>query len=109
MSQTLSASTGAAYGVERVCLVWDQARSTFYDRRERSQRRSEGPMPGKRGPKPLVPDADLLDLIRHDLAASPFIGEGHRKVWGRLRFGQGIRVSRKRVLRLMRENHLLSP
>ena len=47
-------------------------------------------MPGKRGPKPLVPDADLLDLIRHDLAASPFIGEGHRKVWGRLRFGQGI-------------------
>jgi transposase InsO family protein len=66
-------------------------------------------MPGKRGPKPLVPDADLLDLIRHDLTASPFIGEGHRKVWGRLRFGQGIRVSRKRVLRLMRENHLLSP
>ena len=109
MSQTLSASTGSAYGVERVCLVWDQARSTFYDRRERSQRRSEGPMPGKRGPKPLVPDADLLDLIRHDLTASPFIGEGHRKVWGRLRFGQGIRVSRKRVLRLMRENHLLSP
>jgi putative transposase len=109
MSQTLSASTGSAYGVERVCLVWDQARSTFYDRRERSQRRSGGPMPGKRGPKPLVPDADLLDLIRHDLAASPFIGEGHRKVWGRLRFGQGIRVSRKRVLRLMRENHLLSP
>jgi putative transposase len=67
MSQTLSASTGAAYRVERVCLVWDQARSTFYGRRERSQRRSEGPMPGKRGPKSLVPDADLLDLIRHDL------------------------------------------
>jgi transposase InsO family protein len=56
-----------------------------------------------------VPDAELLDLIRRDLDASPFIGEGHRKVWGRLRFGQGVRVSRKRVLRLMRENHLLSP
>jgi len=109
MSQTVSASTEAAYGVERVCLVWELARSTFYDRRERSQRRSEGFMPGRRGPKPLVPDAELLDLIRRDLAASPFVGEGHRKVWGRLRFGQGIRVSRKRVLRLMRENHLLSP
>ena len=109
MSQTLSASTGAAYGVERVCLVWEQARSTFYDRRERAQSRSEGLMLGRRGPKPLVPDAELLDLIRHDLAVSPFIGEGHRKVWGRLRFGQGIRVSRKRVLRLMRENHMLSP
>ena len=23
MSQTVSASTGAAYGVERVCLVWE--------------------------------------------------------------------------------------
>jgi len=109
MSQTVSASTGAAYGVERVCLVWEQARSTFYDRRERAHSRSEGLTPGRRGPKPLVPDAELLDLIRRDLAASPFIGEGHRKVWGRLRFGQGIRVSRKRVLRLMRESHLLSP
>jgi hypothetical protein len=83
MSQTLSVSTGAAYGVERV----EQARSTFYDRRERAQSRSEGLMLGRRGPKPLVPDAELLDLIRCDLAASPFIGEGHRKVWGRLRFG----------------------
>jgi hypothetical protein len=27
----------------------------------------------------------------------------HRKVWGLLHFGQGLRVSRKRVLRLMRE------
>jgi putative transposase len=109
MSQTVSACTGATYGVERVCLMWGQARSSFYDRCERAQRRAEGLTPGKRGPKPLVPDAELLDLIRRDLAASPFIGEGHRKVWGRLRFGQGVRVSRKRVLRLMRENHLLSP
>ena len=109
MSQTISASTGAPYGVERVCVVWEQARSTFYDRRERAQRRCQGMTPGRRGPHPLVPDVELLGLIRRDLAASPFVGEGHRKVWGRLRFGQGIRVSRKRVLRLMRENRLLSP
>ena len=109
MSQTVSASTGATYGVEQVCVVWEQARSTFYDRLERAQRLCHGIKPGKRGPKPLVPDAELLDLIRYDLASSPFRGEGHRKVWGRLRFGQGLQVSRKRVLRLMRENRLLSP
>ena len=53
-----------------------------------------------------MPDADLLNAIRADLAASPFIGEGHRKVWARLRILRDIRVSRTRVLRLMRENAL---
>jgi putative transposase len=103
MSQTVSASTGATYGVEQVCVVWEQARSTFYNRRERAQKLCHGIKQGKRGPKPLVPGAELLDLIRHDFACSPFRGEGHRKVWGRLHFGQGLRVSRKRVLRLMRD------
>jgi transposase InsO family protein len=51
----------------------------------------------------------LLALIRKDLAASPFQGEGHRKVWARLKYGQGLRVGRKRVLRVMREHNLLSP
>jgi putative transposase len=40
--------------------------------------------------------------------ASPFHGEGHRKVWARLRIA-GIRTSRRRVLRLMREYNLLAP
>ena len=47
--------------------------------------------------------------IRADLEASPFTGEGHRKVWARLRILRDMRVSRARVLRLMRENALLSP
>lgn len=51
----------------------------------------------------------LLEAMRADLEASPFVGEGHRKVWARLKFGKGVRVSRKRVLRLMREHNLLSP
>ena len=109
MSQTVSEGVAQPYGVERVCEVWEQARSTFYDRQERVQRLAQGIKPGKRGPKPSVSDAEFLDLIRRDLAASPFLGEGHRKVWGRLHFGQELRVSRKRVLRLMRENQLLSP
>jgi putative transposase len=40
---------------------------------------------------------------------SPWTGEGHRKVRARLRAMDGIRVSRKRVLRLMRQHALLSP
>ena len=38
---------------------------------------------------------------------SPFHGEGHRKLWARLRFA-GIRTSRRRVLRLTREHGLLA-
>ena len=76
---------------------------------DRQQKLVQGIKPGKSGPRPSASDAELLDLIRRDLAASPFRGEGHRKVWGRLHFGQKLRVSRKRVLRLMRENQLLSP
>jgi hypothetical protein len=46
---------------------------------------------------------------RRPAVRSPWTGEGHRVVWARLRALDGIRVSRKRVLRLMREHHLLSP
>jgi transposase InsO family protein len=55
-----------------------------------------------------MPDAILLEQIRAVLSDSPFHGEGHRKVWARLRIG-GIRTSLRRVLRLMRENDLLAP
>ena len=51
----------------------------------------------------------LLVAIEADLEASPWEGEGYRKVWARLRVCRDIRVARKRVLRLMRENNLLSP
>jgi transposase InsO family protein len=66
-------------------------------------------LPAKRGPKPALSDEQLLEVIKADLNASPFSGEGHRKVWARLKYGSGIAVSRKRVLRIMREHNLLSP
>jgi transposase InsO family protein len=50
-----------------------------------------------------------LELIRADLNTSPFQGEGHRKVWARLQMRDSVKVGRRRVLRLMRENNLLSP
>lgn len=105
-----SPATGRCYGVARVCRVWQVPRSSFYTARQIETDPAERPMsPPRRGPKPAVSDADLLAAIRADLARSPWSGEGHRKVWARLRALEGIRVSRKRVLRLMREHALLSP
>ena len=49
-----------------------------------------------------------MKRIRGVLSGSPFHGEGHRKVWARLRIA-GVRTSIRRVLRLMRENALLAP
>jgi putative transposase len=109
MSGATSPATGRAYGVERVCQAWGVARSSFYAGRTPTADDAPRPAPARRGPKPAIADADLLAAIRADLAASPFQGEGHRKVWARLRIQKGIRVARKRVLRLMRDNNLLSP
>jgi putative transposase len=63
---------------------------------------------GRRGPKPLVPDTELLEAIREDLSGSHFHSEGHKKVLARLR-RKGLKIGRKRVLRLMRDNGLLAP
>jgi transposase InsO family protein len=52
-------------------------------------------------------DEDLVVEIRQLLTDSPFHGEGYRKLWARLRFA-GLRTSRRRVLRLMREHGLLA-
>jgi putative transposase len=104
MSRALSPGTGKPYGLARVCRVWRAARSTVY--RHRAPPREVPPRrPGPVGP---MPDADLVAAIRAVLAASPFHGEGHRKVWARLRFA-GIRTSKRRVLRLMGAHGLLAP
>jgi transposase InsO family protein len=62
----------------------------------------------KRGPKTAHCDEELTALIRADLEGSPFVGEGHRKVWARLRVA-GVRTSLRRVLRLMGRAGLLAP
>ena len=110
MAETTSPATGRRYGVARVCRVWDVPRSSFYAALQvGADGATSATRPARRGPKPAVSDADLFAAIRADLARSPWTGEGHRKVWARLRALDGIRVSRKRVLRLMRQHALLSP
>jgi transposase InsO family protein len=102
-----SEATGRRYPLAMVCEVLEVPRSSFYALR-RQLELFEPPAVGKRGPRPAVSDEALLAAIRADLEESPFHGEGHRKVWARLRHRK-IRVSRKRVLRLMREHNLLAP
>ena len=106
MSRAASPFTGRRYGVMRVTREWELARSSFYYQREIAA--PPGRVLGRRGPKTAWSDAVLLEKIREVLAASPFYGEGHRKVWARLRFQQ-VRTSKARVLRLMREAQLLAP
>lgn len=133
LSASISPATSRPYGIDRVCRAFGQPRSSFYAARASSPVKSprpkdavpsfdpapqipaervaagSEPMLGKRGPKTKLSDPELLAEIRADLDASPFQGEGHRKVRARLKILRGIRVSNKRVLRLMRENRLLSP
>ena len=109
MSRETSTEIGKRYGLQRICRVLEFARSTLYAQQARESAKVVCLHRKRRGPQPKVSDADLLAAIRTDLEASPFTGEGHRKVWARLRIGCNIRVSRARVLRLMRETALLSP
>jgi transposase InsO family protein len=107
MAETISPASGQRYGVQRVCQVRGVPRSSFYAAHQ--PKPDSNPAPARRGPKPAVSDDALPAAIKDDLARSPWTGEGHRKVWARLRVIDGIRVSRKRVLGLMREHALLSP
>ncbi|MGY6411616.1 MAG: IS3 family transposase [Alkalilacustris sp.] len=109
MAGSVSPATGRAYGVARVCKVWGVPRSSFHLARRLARDPASVRPKSRRGPKPSVSDAALLEAIRADLARSPWSGEGHRKVWARLRVLDGLKFGRKRVLRLMRAHNLLSP
>jgi putative transposase len=88
-----------------VLKAWGLPRSTFYQRRRRPLLLRP---PARRRPKTCYSDEELLAEIRCTIQESPFYGEGHRKMWARLRVREA-RTSMRWVLRLMRENDLLAP
>ena len=103
MSRQVSPSTVRVYGLQRVTQIWGVSRATVYRHRHQPEvieRRRPGPLGA-------MADEELVRAIRRLLQDSPFHGEGYRKLWARLRFA-GIRSSRRRVLRLMREHGLLA-
>lgn len=99
MSHATSPSGMRPYGVVRVCQEWGLSRSTFYHQQSRDIHPRASV---KRRPKTAYTDRELTGHIRTVITIAPFLGEGHRKVWARLR-AQRIRTSKRRVLRLMRQ------
>ncbi len=106
MSQATSPSAKKTYGVQRVCRTWKLSCATV--QRRKAAAGAAAPVPGKRGPRSTLDDQALLAEVHGVLAASPFVGEGYRKVWARLRQQRGIRTSMRRVLRIMRGHGLLA-
>jgi len=104
MTRTTSASTQSHYPAAAVCRVWKFPRATLY--RHRSADAMPAPPLRRRGPQGACSDAELLAKIEAVIEASPFNGEGYRKVWARLR-ADGVRTAARRVQRIMRENSLL--
>jgi putative transposase len=105
MRRTVSPTTGRRYPLTMIAQVWQVARSSVYAAGAGTP--SPSP-PGKRGPKTERSDEAVVTAIRAVLTATPFHGEGYRKVRARLAH-RGLAVSGKRVLRLMRIHQLLAP
>jgi len=105
--RSVSISLKQVVALKSVCMVAGVARSSVYWSRQTLNNPAPEPRPA-RGPVGKHSDADLVTQIRLVLAATAFLGEGYRKVWAKLRH-RGIRTSRARVLRLMREHGLRAP
>ncbi len=104
MGDAISPVTGRRHGLASVCRAWRVARATVC-----LQRAMPWLAPPRRpGPVGPIPDPGLLDGIRAVLADNPCRGEGYRTARARLRV-RGERPSRRRVLRLMHQDHLLAP
>ena len=108
MSQAHSISTHRRYGLARVCDVWGVSRATVCRHRVSGNTANEARPPRRRGPEGACSDSALLQHIRAIIEASPFSGEGYRKIWARLR-AHGVRTAARRVCRVMREHNLLAP
>lgn len=107
MIGTTSPSVQRRYPLATVCRIWGVSRATLY--RQRLAPAGDEPCAaGRRGPRGAGGDADLLAAIRETIEASPFSGEGYRKVWARLRF-RGVRTAARRVRRIMKAHGLLAP
>jgi putative transposase len=81
MKGTVSPGTGRRYPLTMICATWRVPRSSLY---VTVTAPPAGPPPGKRGPKTPTTDAAVVAAIREVLAATPFHGEGYRKVRARL-------------------------
>lgn len=108
MSQTFSPSAEARYPLAMICRIWGLSRATHYRHRVVAEAANDARPVRRRGPTGACSDDVLLERIRAVIEASPFTGEGYRKIWARLRL-EGVRTAPRRVRRIMREHGLLAP
>jgi len=109
MSQSTSPFRNRVYGTALVCRTWKVSRATVYRHGTTAYADPDVARPSlRRGPVGACADQDLLVHIKAEIQASPFQGEGYRKIWARLRY-KGVRTAARRVRRVMKENGLLAP
>jgi len=109
MSQSTSPFRNRVYGTALVCRTWKVSRATVYRHGTTACADPDVARPSlRRGPVGACADQDLLVHIKAEIQASPFQGEGYRKIWARLRY-KGVRTAARRVRRVMKENGLLAP
>ena len=108
MSRTTSPSANIRYPTAMVCRTWGVSRATFYRHQAVMNAANDICPQPRRGPQGAGSDGELLESIRTVIVASPFPGEGYRKVWARLRV-QGVRTAARRVRRIMKDHSLLAP
>jgi putative transposase len=106
MRRAVSPGTGRRYPLTMICTVLRVPRSTVYLAMAAAPVASV--IRAKRGPKTAVSDGEIVTAIRAVLAATPFHGEGYRKIRARLA-RRGFAIGGKRVLRLLRQHQLLAP
>lgn len=95
MAEALAVSEELPAPLETVCRVAGVSRSAACEQRRR--RGASEPVRRRPGPVGPMSDRELLAEIRQVLADSPFVGEGHRKVWARLRREAGLLAPTARV------------
>ncbi|MEX3582585.1 MAG: transposase [Burkholderia sp.] len=109
MSRPIS-TIGKLFGLQRVCQALYFPRAMIYAERARALNKVTPLAPlSDVAQSPRCPIHERLAAVRTDLTRTPFVGEGGRKVWARLRIQDDIRVSRARVSPLMLERGLFSP
>ena len=109
MSQSTSPFRNRVYGTALVCRTWKVSRATVYRHGITACADPDVARPSlRRGPVGACADQDLLVHIKAEIQASPFQGEGYRKIWARLRY-KGVRTAARRVRRVMKDNGLLAP
>ena len=92
-----------------MCRTWKVSRATVYRHGTAACADPDVAKPTLRnGPVGACSAQDLLVHIKAEIEASPFQGEGYRKIWARLRY-KDVRTAVRRVRRNMKENSLLAP